>query len=179
MDRLTKPKMLPCSHQFCEECVKQLVSMCKSYLCPTCRVPFREPEGKQPRGGTMTTTVMPNSLPGYEDCGCITIQYTIPSGTQGQEHPNPGKAYSGESRVAYLPDNEKGRLVEKLLAKAFDRRLIFTVGRSLSSGRDNTIVWNDIHHKTNMDGGPERYGYPDPDYLDRVLAELKNQCITE
>ena len=70
------------------------------------------------------------SLPGYNDCGTLIINYSFPyGGTQGPEHPHPGQPYHfvGFPRVAYLPDNEKGRKVAKLLGEAFDRRLIFTV----------------------------------------------------
>ncbi len=37
-------------------------------------------------------------------------------------------------RTAYLPDNDKGRKVLRLLRHAFEQRLIFTVGRSTTSG---------------------------------------------
>lgn len=73
--------------------------------------------------------------------------YHFPSGTQGPEHPNPGMRYSGTSRVAYLPDNAEGREVLELLKKCFDKRLTFTVGRSITTGQDNCVVWNGIHHK--------------------------------
>jgi len=43
---------------------------------------------------------------------------------------------------------------------------------------NNTVVWNDIHHKTSPSGGPSSYGYPDPGYLDRVIEDLKAQGIT-
>lgn len=75
------------------------------------------------------------------------------------EHPNPGVRYSGTSRTAYLPDCKEGQKVLKLLKKAFDRRLIFTIGRSVTTGLNNVITWNDIHHKTNIDGGPQRYAH--------------------
>ena len=64
-----------------------------------------------------------------------------------------GHRYQGTSRTAYLPDNPEGREVLNLLQKAFHARLIFTVGTSTTSGRSNTVVWNDIHHKTNTHGG--------------------------
>jgi hypothetical protein len=67
--------------------------------------------------------------PGYQGCGKIMITYKFPRGTQGPEHPNPGMPYylNGFPRVAFLPNNEKGKKVLKLLKTAFDRRLIFTV----------------------------------------------------
>lgn len=73
------------------------------------------------------------------------------------EHPNPGYPYHGTSRIAYLPDNEEGRELLLLLRKAFEARITFTVGRSVTTGRDNVVTWNDIHHKTNISGGPQAY----------------------
>lgn len=90
----------------------------------------------------------------------------------------------------------------QLLKKAFDQKLIFTIGESRTTNASNQVTWNDIHHKTSMKGGPSRYGssvvglssllwrniltfpllissfgYPDPDYLKRVRAELKDKGI--
>ena len=90
-------------------------------------------------------------------CGTICIQYTFAAGIQGPEHPNPGQPYSGTFRTAYLPDNHEGREVLQLLRRAFDSRLIFTVGTSITTGRSNQVTWNDVHHKTNMSGGAHRY----------------------
>ena len=70
-------------------------------------------------------------------------------------HPNPGKPYKGTMRVAYLPDNSEGQKVLKLLMKAFEARLVFTIGRSVTTGLEDIVTWNDIHHKTNIAGGPE------------------------
>lgn len=57
--------------------------------------------------------------------------------------------------MAYLPANEKGAMVMKLLKIAFDRKLVFTIGHSRTTGEENVVTWNDIHHKTNMSGGPQ------------------------
>ena len=48
------------------------------------------------------------SLPGYGGYKTIQITYRIPSGTQGQNHPNPGRRYTGTTRVAYLPCTNEG-----------------------------------------------------------------------
>jgi len=82
------------------------------------------------------------------------IQYRFPQGVQGKEDPNPGQRYDGTSRTAYLPDTREGREVLQLLRRAFDARLVFTVGTSSTTGLTNQITWNDIHHKTNIYGGP-------------------------
>uniref|UniRef100_F6SQA2 E3 ubiquitin-protein ligase n=1 Tax=Ciona intestinalis TaxID=7719 RepID=F6SQA2_CIOIN len=79
--------------------------------------------------------------------------------------------------TAYLPDNGEGREVLRLLKKAFFARLIFTIGRSVTTGLDNQIIWNGIHHKTNTHGGAMGLGYPDPDYLNRVKDELRAKGI--
>ena len=41
----------------------------------------------------------------------------------------------------------------QLLQKAWDAKLIFTIGTSLTSGQHNVVVWNDIHHKTTTYSG--------------------------
>lgn len=60
----------------------------------------------------------------------MTVLNSIQSGIQGPEHPNPGREFYavGFPRVAYLPDNPKGRKVLRLLDEAWHRKLIFTVG---------------------------------------------------
>lgn len=58
---------------------------------------------------------------------------------------------------------------------AFERRLPFMIGTSLTTGATNTVVWAGIHHKSSMHGGP--FGYPDPGYFNRVLEELKVRNI--
>ena len=96
-------------------------------------------------------------LPLYEtfvDYGTIVIDYHLPSGFQGPEHPIPGQLYQGTSRTAYLPDSSEGREVLQLLRRAFDARLVFTIGTSNTTGRSYQVIWNDIHHKTNRSGGP-------------------------
>jgi deltex-like protein len=74
-------------------------------------------------------------------------EYEFPNGIQGPEHPFPGKPYSGTYRIAYLPDNAEGREVLELFKKAFAQRQIFTVGNSITTGQQNCVVWNGIHHK--------------------------------
>ena len=50
---------------------------------------MRKVKGNQPVG-TMSHYDSSSSLPGYEGAGIIIIKYSIPSGTQTTEHPNPG-----------------------------------------------------------------------------------------
>ncbi|XP_062957805.1 E3 ubiquitin-protein ligase DTX3L [Cynocephalus volans] len=173
MDTISNKQVLPkCKHEFCSPCIK--VAMSYKPICPVCQTSYGAQKGNQP-DGTMNYSFL--SLPGYETCGSIVITYFMKGGIQTEEHPNPGKSYSGTHRTAYLPDNDEGREILRLLCKAFKQRLIFTVGESRVLGISDVITWNDIHHKTSQYGGPEKYGYPDPDYLKRVKEELKAKGI--
>ncbi|XP_022060905.1 probable E3 ubiquitin-protein ligase DTX3 [Acanthochromis polyacanthus] len=176
LDRIKEKKTLKCLHSFCSECIDTLFR--SKPACPICNTYHGVFTGTQPEG-VMLVTRSWQSVPGFEGCGSIIIQYSFPPGIQGPEHPNPGVRYSRTSRTAFLPASEEGEKVLKLLRKAFDRRLIFTVGRSVTTGLNNVITWNDIHHKTSMEGGPQCFGYPDPDYLSRVQEELRLKGVTE
>ncbi|XP_062887447.1 probable E3 ubiquitin-protein ligase DTX2 isoform X1 [Mobula hypostoma] len=150
-----------------------------SLQCPSCKTIYGEKTGTQPKG-RMDIYLLPQSLPGYPDTGSIQIVYNIPHGIQGPEHPNPGKPYTarGFPRHCYLPYNEKGRQVLELLKVAWNRRLIFTVGTSSTTGETDTVVWNEIHHKTEKGSNVSGHGFPDPNYLDNVLGELAAQGVT-
>uniref|UniRef100_A0A3B4TZP2 E3 ubiquitin-protein ligase n=1 Tax=Seriola dumerili TaxID=41447 RepID=A0A3B4TZP2_SERDU len=151
-----------------------------SLQCPSCKTIYGEKTGTQPKG-KMEIYSIAQSLPGHPDCGTIQIIYSIPPGIQGPEHPNPGQPYTcrGFPRFCFLPDNDKGRKVLELLKVAWMRRLIFTVGTSSTTGEPDTVVWNGIHHKTEMMSNLSGHGYPDPNYLDNVLSELASQGVTE
>ncbi|XP_067464948.1 probable E3 ubiquitin-protein ligase DTX2 isoform X2 [Thunnus thynnus] len=151
-----------------------------SLQCPSCKTIYGEKTGTQPKG-KMEIYSVAQSLPGHPDCGTIQIIYSIPPGIQGSEHPNPGQPYTcrGFPRFCFLPDNDKGRKVLELLKVAWMRRLIFTVGTSSTTGEPDTVVWNGIHHKTEMMSNLSGHGYPDPNYLDNVLSELASQGVTE
>uniref|UniRef100_G1SDK3 E3 ubiquitin-protein ligase n=1 Tax=Oryctolagus cuniculus TaxID=9986 RepID=G1SDK3_RABIT len=176
-------RLAKCSHAFHLLCL--LAMYCNgnkdgSLQCPSCKAIYGEKTGTQPQG-KMEVFKFQVSLPGHEDCGTILIVYSIAHGIQGPEHPNPGKPFTarGFPRQCYLPDNAQGRKVLELLKVAWKRRLIFTVGTSSTTGETDTVVWNEIHHKTEMDRNVTGHGYPDPNYLPNVLAELAAQGVTE
>ncbi|XP_061754859.1 probable E3 ubiquitin-protein ligase DTX2 isoform X2 [Nerophis ophidion] len=152
-----------------------------SLQCPSCKTIYGEKTGTQPLKGKMEIYSIAQALPGHRDCGTIQIIYSIPPGIQGPEHPNPGQPFTcrGFPRFCFLPDSDKGRKVLELLKVAWMRRLIFTVGTSSTTGEPDTVVWNGIHHKTEMMSNLSGHGYPDPNYLDNVLSELASQGVTE
>ena len=76
-----------------------------------------------------------------------------------------------------MPDCPEGREILVLLRKAFDNRMTFVVGTSVTTGHQNVVVWNGIHHKTNISGGATAYGYPDPTYFNRVKQELADKGV--
>jgi deltex-like protein len=124
--------------------------------------------------GTMTAKLSKNfRCSGYEKFETIVITYNIPSGVQN------GIKFSGTSRVCYLPNNKEGIEILGLLKTAFDRKLTFTIGTSVTTGLKNTVVWNGIHHKTRINGGATNYGYPDKTYFSRVKEELASKGVVK
>ncbi|XP_071495239.1 E3 ubiquitin-protein ligase DTX4-like [Diadema antillarum] len=176
-------KLERCGHLFHQSCLHAMYNSGPkdgSLQCPTCKAIYGVKCGNQPPG-TMDYHVIPHSLPAFSTCGTIRIIYNIPPGTQGPEHPSPGKRYTsrGFPRMCYLPDNEMGRKILRLLIVAWDRRLTFTIGTSVTTGEPNTVVWNEIHHKTEFGSNVTGHGYPDPNYFSNVLGELASQGVTE
>ncbi|NWR90269.1 DTX3L ligase, partial [Furnarius figulus] len=169
-----KETLTKCKHAFCKNCISQAMAI--KQVCPVCNTVYGVLKGDQPEG-TMSTRKLAFSLPGYTGCSTIEICYDMKGGIQTKNHPNPGQHYGPTLRIAYLPDNAEGQEILELLRKAFNQKLIFTVGQSRTTGTQNVITWNDIHHKTSIDGGPTKFGYPDPNYLQRVRSELKAKGI--
>lgn len=174
------------SHAYHKPCLIQCLDKTHGFIkCAICNKIYGVRKGNMPNG-TMKIRKLPIQnneglqLEGYEGkCGVIVIDYHFPSGIQGPEHPHPGIAYQGTSRTAYLPDDPVGNKVLKMLVLSFQRRLTFTVGRSVTQNRDNLVIWNNIHHKTNTHGGSVNFAFPDPTYFDRVLTEFQDKGITE
>ena len=163
-----------CEHVFHSNCIKDALE--HSHKCPVCRAVIKKKLGPCPNGYMYVQTNKFVDCPGYLGCGTIKIEYELLDGVQGPQHQNPGITYYGDYRVAYLPDNDAGKRVLELFKKAWKMKLTFTVGRSLSSGENNVITWNDIHHKTSLKKGP--YGYPDATYLERVTEDLHALGVT-
>ena len=73
-----------CKHRFCAECLE--AAMSHKPMCPVCKQFYGEMEGNQPKGTMTVTESRFPSVPGYEGCGTITVNYSFPSGIQGVSH---------------------------------------------------------------------------------------------
>ncbi|XP_060069510.1 uncharacterized protein LOC132549586 [Ylistrum balloti] len=176
MDTFDEPvKLKKCGHMFCKDCISE--SFKQKPVCPVCTTVYTVVQGDQPVDGIACVYEENSSLPGYSGNKTLIINYVFSDGTQDEEHPNPRCGYKGLNRKAYLPGTKKGREVLQMLKEAFEQRLIFTIGQSRTTGENNVVTWNDIHHKTRREGGSDRFGYPDDNYLDRVTEELNAKGI--
>lgn len=158
----------PAPHAFHRACI--LSALQTTPRCPQCLVTYSSVLGSQPPG-RMTITHCDTVLPG-ERTPTAVIEYSFPCGIQGPRNPSPGQRYSGTHRLAYVPLSPAGKAVLLKLMRAWDGRVLFTVGTSITTGCTNTVVWNGVHHKTSMHGGPAMFGFPDATYLARVTQEL-------
>ena len=155
-------------HFFHIECIGNLIGNNTSFKCPNCLRIYGILTGNMPYGTFNAYKSNSPKCSGF-NCDTIIINYHFPNG--------PG--YTGTSRRSYLPNTKEGREVLALLKVAFDRKLTFTVGTSVTTGKKNTVVWNGIHHKTSVYGGPTCFGYPDNTYFNRVKEELASKGVTQ
>ena len=156
-------------HFFHIECLDLLIGNKESFKCPNCSKIYGILIGDQPNG-TMSAHISSNiHCSGYENYDTIVIDYDFPS----------GKGYSGTFRTAFLPNNKEGKEILGLLKVCFDRKLTFTVGTSVTTGRSNTTIWNGVHHKTNLYGGSTHFGYPDKTYFNRIKEELASKGVIQ
>lgn len=169
-----------CDHEYHQACLEAMLKNSPSEFlqCPLCKKVHGVKTGIMPPGN-ISHRLMQTHLPGYENCGTIEITFTFRPGLQGPEHPNPGKYYQcvGFPRTAYLPDCEAGVNMLHGIYIAWQQKVMFTVGRSITTGRDDCVTWNDIHMKTFMQAG--EHGYPDPAYLKNLAQDLAGFGILE
>ncbi|XP_059618752.1 protein deltex [Phlebotomus argentipes] len=174
--------LIRCQHLMHLECLNEMIinqqkenqSQALYIECPVCGIVYGEKIGNQPPG-SMSWIIIPKSLPGYDGQNTIQIVYNIASGVQGPDHPHPGRAFFavGFPRTCYLPDCPLGRKVLRFLKIAFDRRLLFSIGRSATTGREDVVLWNSVDHKTQYSM------YPDPGYLQRCMTQLIHLGVTD
>jgi deltex len=67
-----------------------------------------------------------------------------------------------------------GRKILRYLKIAFDRSLLFGIGRSATTGVEDVVVWTPVfEHKTQFTM------YPDPGYLQRCATMLLHLGVTD
>lgn len=121
-------KELQCSHKLCLACYSNILTTRTTMQgvqhtfvkCPFCQGTTGIEVGTCP-DLQMNVSIIHNSCESYEPTNSISINY---SGV-------------GFNRTAYLPNNAEGQEILSLLRIAHDRRLCFTVGTSVTTGRDN------------------------------------------
>ena len=155
-------------HYFHIECLDMLIGDKKYIKCPNCNKIYGIMTGDQPPGKMKVDRIKKFKCDGY-NCDTIQMSFTFKD----------GQNYTGTHRVGYLPNNKEGREILGLFKVAFDRKLLFTIGTSVTTGATNTTIWNGIHFKTNTHGGPAYFGYPDTTYFNRVRQEFAAKAVTD
>jgi len=160
-----------CNHTFHRGCIESALR--RMPRCPICRKYVKEPQGYSP-SGTLTITVAESTCSGFEHESTRTfvLNYVMPGNTQKSYHPNPGVRYTSTVRKAYIPDVPDGRKLLQRLLYAFEKGLLFLIGTSGTTGRQNVIIWSSVHQKTQQFGGAMNHGFPDPGYFINCNEEL-------
>jgi hypothetical protein len=135
----------------------------KAATCPFCSEAFKlKSEKKRPPYGTMRVS---------KTGKFFEIEFNMKSGASD------GKSYKSRNQWAYLPISKEGKLGLWLMIDGFKKGLLFTIGRSVTTGRFG-IVFGGIHMKTNTGGGLTNHGYgrnPVKDMKDVVLQSMINE----
>jgi len=161
---------LKCGHAFHKECLEQWFLQRKR--CPACNKDFGKVFGTQPDNGRLQWSLEGYALPGHPDSQeTILIEFAFPPGVDGD-----GNRYQGRQPQGYLPHNAQGIILLELFKIAFRRRVMFGLGRSMTY--DSYRPTFNVHIKTSTRRGVTGHGYPDPDYFQRALEELRGNCIT-
>ncbi|XP_019361009.1 PREDICTED: uncharacterized protein LOC109289438 isoform X2 [Gavialis gangeticus] len=167
----------------CDRCQTSRTTTCRApgscTLCRTCfaaedRLPLCSNTPSTANQGTFKISSLSQSLPGFYRDPTLKLVYNIPDGVQGAKDPRPGRPYKGGHFLAFLPDNREGKKTAQLLKKAFEHGLTFQIR---SDGKEEKVTWGPIPHKTSLEGGKPRNGYPDSQYLKEVCRVLKNLGI--
>ena len=156
---------LPC-HSEATSCTMNLSTaegaFRNSNNCPSCQQLYPSLPGPQPSG------VMKSRMDPSRDCeghaagrGSIAVRYEFEGGVQLEQHPEPGGIYKGRTTNVFLPNDDAGSKALQLLKLAFERGLLFRVGKSVTTGKPEFgVVWNGIHQRTRRDGGATNHVVP-------------------
>ena len=167
-------KLFRCEDHFYHiECLLNYINQQTGFKCAICQKIYGIIMGSMPPGTISAKIDEKLKCAGFPNNGTIELSYNFKSGKIN------GKSYAGTSRMTFIPNTKEGRIVLGLLKIAFDRKLTFTIGTSVTTGQQDCVVWNGIHHKTQVSGGATSYGYPDPTYFNRVTEELAAKGVNK
>uniref|UniRef100_A0A182Q4P1 E3 ubiquitin-protein ligase n=1 Tax=Anopheles farauti TaxID=69004 RepID=A0A182Q4P1_9DIPT len=172
-----------CRHQMHLDCLNNLLlkqrrtdPWLKQYYieCPTCMSVYGVKYGNQPHG-TMCCELVA-TVPGNTPTAVHKITFNFTSGLQGYQHPNPGKPFFavGFPRHCFLPNTSLGMKMVYYLDVAFKRRLLFTIGRSVTTGSDDVVMWTHPEYMSQL-----TTMFPDPEIVDRCLQQLVHLGVTD
>ncbi|PJE78672.1 hypothetical protein CI610_02381 [invertebrate metagenome] len=171
-----------CGHIFHQYCLERAIAStgtkcpyCRMYLTP-CHVEIGQPEGTMVWKLTNTCRCNLDSFVEQVhlcDEPFIQVEYYSKAGTWQ------GVSFDQDHRKAYLPYDEEGINALNMLIEAYKRGFILGVGYSISRGVEDVVIWKNIPHKTCCCGlsSNVEHGYPDPDYLNRLMGILHEQGI--
>lgn len=161
---------LHCGHVYHRPCLEQWFATKRR--CPECQKDFGKVTGDQPRIGLLEWHTEPFSLPGHpRSKETLVIEFSFPPGTSDS-----GVPYDGRRPKCYLPGNVQGAILLELFKVAFRRRVMFGLGHSMTLGTYRPTF--NVHIKTSTHRGTTGHGYPDDDYFQRCLEELKTNGVT-
>ena len=113
-------------------------------------------------------TASSQPLPGHPGVGRIAV--VISANAPKQLSDGKQVTVCAKSVTHYLPDNQVGRELLRLLKVLHKHQLIFKLDYSNTTGLFG-ITFN-FHLKTRTSGGEANHGYPDPGYPKRALNEI-------
>lgn len=161
---------LVCGHVYHNQCLEKWFETRRR--CPECQKDFGKVIGDQPKVGCMEWHTEQFPLPGHPRTKeTIVVEFTFPPGTS-----DTGKPHEGRRPKGYLPGNVQGVILLELFKVAFRRRVMFGLGESMTLGTYRPTF--NIHIKTSTQRGATGHGYPDDDYFQRSLEELRTNGIT-
>lgn len=150
--------MICCKNEIHNECYDSLLNSTCS-ICPYCHTSLPNHDNIPPFGTMIIRRDKRQVIFKNNPTKLLYIEYKMDESDK----------YSADHRGAFIPDTNEGNIIMDRLIHAFIIGCVFSIGRSITRGIDNVIVWNGIHHKTSLTG---IYGFPDDTYLNRVSEEL-------
>ena len=156
-------KITRCVHKFHTKCIRDA---CKtSQHCPICRICRPNMEGSCPPGQMVweVSDELKSRLACHEHDEQRYSRW---------QAPEPRRVLQRDTVESLLAGQRARQPRSDLFKQTWKIKRTFMIGRSLALNCDNSITWNDIHHKTSIKPNDE-FGYPDATYLKRVVEDIK------